>query len=112
MVYIASGTATSIAANTKSADQVDGQYQFIGKGNVNFYALPSATGMKCTLKVNGVAIVDDQDLPMFGTSGAMSKIDNLVVSQAVAGGRVELFFRNTTGGALTADYILEYTPTK
>ena len=112
MVYIASKTAESIAANTKSSDQVDGQYQFVGKGNIDFYALPSATGMNVTLKVNGVAIIDDQPLPMFGTSGDMSKIDNLVVSQAVAGGRVELFFRNTTAGAVTVDYILEYTPTK
>lgn len=110
MVYIKSATAVSTAANTKSADQVTGQYQFVGKGTINFYALASATGLKATLKVNGVAIMDDEDLCMFGTSGTLKKIDNLVVSQAVAGGRVELFFRNTTGGALTCDYILEYIP--
>lgn len=112
MVQIVAKTAASVAANTKSSDQVDGQYQFISKGNVSLYALPSATGMNCTLTVNGVPIIDDQALPMFGTSGAMSKIDNLVTQQAVAGGRVQLFFRNTTGGALTVDYILEFEPTK
>lgn len=112
MVYVGAGTATSVAANTKSADQITGQYQFIGKGSLNFYALASATGLKATLKVNGVSIMDDEDLVMFGTSGGLKKIDNLVVNQVVQGGRVELFFRNTTGGALTSDWILEYTPTK
>jgi len=112
MVYISSKTALSVGANTKSADQITGQYQFIGKGNLNFYGLASAAGLKATLKVNGVSIIDDEDLIMFGTSGTLKKIDNEVVSQIVAGGRVELFFRNTTSGALTVDYILEYTPTK
>ena len=112
MVYIKSATAESISANTKSTDQITGQYQFVGKGSLNFYGLASATGLKCTLKVNGVSIVDDEDLVMFGTSGSIKKIDNLVVNQMVAGGRVELFFRNTTGGTLTIDYILEYVPQK
>jgi hypothetical protein len=112
MVYVSSQTALSTAANTKSADQISGQYQFIGKGQLTMYALASDTGLKCTLKVNGVAIIDDEDMCMFGTSGTLSKINNELVSQSVAGGRVELFFRNTTGGALTVDYILEYTPTK
>lgn len=112
MVYVSSKTAESIAANTKSDDQITGQYQFVGKGQLTMYALSSATGLKCTLKVNGVAIIDDEDMPMFGTSGTMSKINNELVSQSIAGGRVELFFRNTTAGALTVDYILEYTPTR
>jgi len=110
MVFVKAATALSTAANTKSADQISGQYQFIGPGYLSFYALASATGLKATLKVNGVALVDDEDLCMFGTSGTLKKIDNQVIQQAVKGGRVELFFRNTTGGALTCDYILEYTP--
>lgn len=112
MVYVKAATAYSVAANTKTADQISGQYQFIGKGQLTMYSLASATGLKCTLKVNGVSIIDDEDMCMFGTSGSLSKINNELVNQQVAGGRVELFFRNTTAGALTVDYILEYTPTK
>ena len=112
MVYVASAIAESTAANAKGTEQVSGQYQFIGKGVLNLYALASATGLNCTLKVNGVSLIDDQPMPMFGTSGGMKKVDNEVISQIVAGGRVEFFFRNTSGGALTCDYILEYVPTK
>lgn len=112
MVYVGSGTAFSVGANAKSADQITGQYQFITKGSLNLYVLASATGLKCSLKVNGVSIVDDDDLVMFGTSGSLNKLQNEVAAQIIAGGRVELFFRNTTGGALTADWILEWTPQK
>jgi len=112
MVYVTSATAFSTGANSKSAEQVSGQYQFIGKGQLTMYALASAAGLKCTLRVNGIAIIDDEDMVMSGTTGGLSKINNELVSQSVAGGRVELSFRNTTGGALTVDYILEYTPTK
>jgi len=112
MVFIGAKTALSTTANTKSADQITGQYQFVGKGVITFYALASAAGLKGTLKVNGVSLVDDEDLCMFGTSGTLKKADHQVIQQIVAGGRVELMFRNTTAGALTCDYILEYTPTK
>jgi len=112
MVYVKSQTAVSTAANTKSSDLITGQYQFIGRGQLTLYALASATGLKATLKVNGVAVMDDDDLCMFGTSGTLKKMDHEVVTQAVNGGRVELFLRNTTGGALTCDYILEYVPSK
>lgn len=111
-VIVAANATFSVAANAKSTDQVSGQYQFIGKGNLNFWALSSAVGLNCTLKVNGVSIIDDKPFAFFGTTGALSKTDNLLVSQLVQGGRVELFFRNTTGGALTVDYQLDWTATK
>ena len=109
-VIIASGITFSVGAYTKSADKVTGQYQFIGKGNLSLWAYSSAIGINVTLKVNGVALVDDQPMSSFGTTGSMSKVDNILLSQAVAGGRVELFFRNTTVGALTVDYELQYSP--
>jgi len=112
MVYVGSGTALSVGANAISSEQISGQWQFVQKGQLNLYALASATGLKASLKVNGISILDDMDLVMFGTSGALNKLQNEVASQIVAGGRVELKFRNTTGGALTCDWILEYTPTR
>jgi len=33
-----------------------------------------------------------------------------MTSQVLGGGRVELFLRNTTGGALTTDFILFFEP--
>lgn len=109
-VIVASATTFSVAANTKSVDQVDGQFEFVGRGNIQLSALSSATGLNCTLKVGGVTIIDDKPIPFFGTSGGLKILDNVVVNQAVAGGRIELFFRNTTGSALTVDYIVGFEP--
>jgi len=111
-VVVASATTFSVAANTKSSDQVDGEFQFVQKGNIQLSALSSATGMNVTLKVGGITIIDDKPMPFFGTTGGMKILDNVVVNQAVAGGRVELFFRNTTGSAVTVDYQLAFEPTR
>lgn len=109
-IVIASGTAVSTAANTKSGDQVTGTYQFIGKGKVTLVAKGSATGMYITALVGGIALVNDQAIPYTGTAGTVSINDNIICSQVMNGGRVELYLRNTTSGALTTDYILLFEP--
>jgi len=109
-VVVASGSAVSTAANTKSSDQVSGQYQYVGKGKFTLIALGSATGMNITCKVGGVALADDTAIPYTGTAGTIDASAHVVTSQVMPGGRVELFLRNTTGGALTTDYILYFEP--
>jgi len=109
-IVIASGTAVSTAANTKSSDQVSGTYQFIGRGKVTLVAKGSATGMYITCMVGGIALVNDQAIPYTGTAGTISINDNIMTTQIMGGGRVELYLRNTTGGALTTDYILMFEP--
>lgn len=109
-IVIASGTAVSTAANTKTADLISGTYQFIGKGKVTLVAKGSATGMNVTLLVGGIAMVQDQAIPYTGTAGTISVNDNIMASQVMAGGRVEMSLRNTTGGALTTDYLVMFEP--
>jgi len=109
-IVVATGTAVSIGANTKSADQVSGRNQYVQKGRIQLIAKCSATGMNITLNVGGVALVDDSAIPYTGTAGTISVNDNVMVDQVVSGGRVELFLRNTSGGALTTDYLVYYTP--
>lgn len=111
-VTIASGTGSSIAANTKSADQVTGTYQFVPTdGELSVYARSSATGMNIQLFVDGVAVMNDTAVPFFGTSGALSKLDHEVASIPIAAGsRVEFFLRNTTAGAVTIDFQVEFEP--
>jgi hypothetical protein len=109
-IVIGSGTAVSTAANTKSADQISGTYQFIGKGKVTLVARGSATGMNVQLLVGGIALVNDNAVPYTGTAGAISINDHVVCSQVMNGGRVEFYLRNTTGGALTTDYIVLFEP--
>ena len=111
-VTIAAATTESIAAYTKSADLATGQYENVGAGKIILVALPSATGMNVTLSVGGVTLINDQPLPWFGTTGAMDLSANVVCAQQVGGGKIELFFRNTTVGAVTVDYQLMFEPTK
>lgn len=113
-VVIAAGTATSTAANTKSADQVAGTYQFLPfDAEVTVHARGSATGMNLLLFANGQALMNDQPVPFTGTAGAISQMDHEVASFPIAAGsRVEFYLRNTTGGALTTDYLIIAEPTE
>lgn len=111
-VVVASATAVSTAANTKSSDQVSGTYQFLPfPALVNVYARGSATGMNISLIIDGQNVIDDKAVPYTGTAGAISKQDHLMGSfPAGAGSRVEFYLRNTTAGALTTDHLLEAEP--
>lgn len=109
-VVIDTETALSTAANTKTADLVSGQYEFVGKGKFTLAALGSATGMNVELRIGGITVIGDQPIPWTGTAGTLSISDNVMASQTLNGGRVELFLRNTTGGALTVDLILLFDP--
>lgn len=109
-VVIDTETALSTAANTKTLDLVSGQYEFVGKGVFTLACLGSATGMNVELRIGGITIVGDQPIPWTGTAGTISIADNVMASQQLNGGRVELFLRNTTAGALTVDLILLFEP--
>lgn len=115
MAIVATGSAVSVAANSKSSDQVSGQFQFTGRGIYRLYARASATGLNVTFAHGGISPINDLVIPYTGAAGGLSKVDHLVVEQVMGtnnGERNELTFRNTTGGAITVDYTLEFLPTK
>jgi len=112
-IVVASGTTLSVGAGAKSDDQVTGRNQYLGKGRLQLIAAASAaaaTGIHVTLNVGGVSLMDDQLIPYKATTGEMSAKDHMLIDQMVGGGRAELFFRNDSGGALTVDYLLLFTP--
>lgn len=109
-IVVGSATALSTAANTKTADLITGTYQFVGKGKITVIAKGSATGMNLSCSVGGISLISDQAIPYTGTAGTISVNDNVMVSQVMNGGRIELYLRNTTGGALTTDYIVYFEP--
>lgn len=111
-IIIASGTTTSLTTGLKTADLVTGRNQYVGKGRIQLLARASAaaaTGIRATLNVGGVALMEDNLVPFAGTTGAMTN-DHVVIDQVVPGGRVELFFRNDNAGTLTVDWALLFTP--
>lgn len=109
---IATAVTFSTAANAKSVNQIANRNQFLGKGRLQIFALGSAIGMNLTVNVGGVSVVDDLPIVPFGTTGTLDINRHIIVDQVVAGGVAELFLRNTTGGALTTDYIVLFTPMK
>lgn len=112
-ITVSSGVALSLTTGLKTADQVTGRNQYVGKGRIQLVARGSAaaaTGIRATLNVGGVSLMDDQMVPFAGTAGALSVKDHMVIDQVVAGGRVELFFRNDSAGTLTVDYVVLFTP--
>ena len=111
-VVIAAGTAVSVAANTKSADQISGTYQFLPfDAMIYVIARGSATGMNIQLVSEGTNLVSDMAIPYTGTAGAISTNDHQVASFPVsAGSRTEFYLRNTTAGALTTDYLIIAEP--
>lgn len=109
-VVVASGSALSVGANAKSAELISGQYEFTGPGIYTLIAKISAAGLNISNSVGGVALVDDQPVPFTGTAGTLAVNENVIASQALAGGRNSLTFRNTSGGALTADYQVLFDP--
>lgn len=111
-LVVASGTAVSVAANTKSADQVSGTYQFLPfDSEIFIIARGSATGMNVQLFADGQALANDLAIPYTGTAGAISTEDHEIASFPVStGSRIEFYLRNTTGGALTTDYLILAEP--
>jgi hypothetical protein len=112
-IVVASGNTLSLTAGTKSADQVTGRNQYVGKGRIQVIARESAAaalGVRCTVNVGGVALIDDQMIPYAGATGGLSVRDHMIIDQIVAGGRVEAFFRNDSAGTLTVDYMIVFTP--
>ena len=109
-VIVASGISTP-GANTKSSDLVAGSYQFVGKGQISLIAKGSAAGINATILVGGVALSNDQPIVYTGTAGTISVNDNVVASQMMNGGRIELYLRNTTATAgTTCDYMVLFEP--
>lgn len=109
-IVVASGQSTP-GANTKTADLVSGTYQFVQRGKLTLVSKGSALGINATLTCGGVALINDNPVAYYGTAGTLSTNDNVVVSQVVNGGRVELYMRNTTATAgTTVDYILLFEP--
>lgn len=112
MVLVAAKTAFSVAANSDSDNQATGTFLNVGKGIHRLIAKPSATGMKVTMLVGGLTVCRNAGISGFGTSGTLDRLANEIFNQEMPPGQIELYFSNTTGGAVTVDYILEFFPTK
>jgi len=107
-IVIASASALSVAANAESTNQVANTYDYIGAGALICFAKASATGLQMSAFVNANLVARNIAIPFTGTAGTLDTSANMIWSANTLGGRVELYYRNTTGGALTVDFLLTY----
>lgn len=104
-------SALSVAANTTSAEQLNGTLLEMApsRGIVMVAMKASATGLNATMSAGTELVVNDQIIPFTGTAGTISQVDNTYIKFGVmAGAKLQLRFRNTTGGAITVDAIVNF----
>ena len=112
-MILATGLALNTGAYSKSVNLLaELRTQLLGKGLLKIYGRGSGTGLNMSVSVSGITLMDDQAIPFFGTTGVMTRNDHLVFEQVINGGTGVVMLRNTTSGALTCDYIIEFIPMK
>lgn len=92
----------NLTANTKSSNILAGDVnEFVSNGGqVNFYGVTSAAGIKVTVYADGDLIIDDKEIIAIGTT--LNKSDHLFDSVVVeAGTRLGVFLRETAGVSTT-----------
>lgn len=99
----------SVAANSTSTNRVAGlTHEFLDRpASIVLAAAAAAVGLNCTLLVAGVALVDDQSVSQANRFPILP--DDVLASENVAGGRIILRFRNTTGAAIITNWLIDVT---
>jgi hypothetical protein len=99
----------SVAANGTSTNRVAGlTHEFLDRpAMLVLAAAAAAVGLNCSLLVAGVALVDDQSVSQANRFPIIP--DDIVASEGPASGRIILRFRNTTGGAIIVNWLIDVT---
>jgi len=103
--------ARSVAANASTANILDGKPEVYLSRNsaLSFYIAASAVGMFCTILVGDTVVVDDQEVS--GINRYPIRPDDLYTRSGGAGGDlVYVRYRNSTGGALTVNTVVDVQP--
>lgn len=98
----------SIAANTLSANLIAGQAnEFLaGPSAVNIYARSAAVGLNLIFQVGNEVFIQDQEIGAL--AGFPQRPDDFLVSGVGGQGeRIILQARNTTGGAIIVQVLVE-----
>ncbi|MGL5934724.1 MAG: hypothetical protein ACRCZI_03775 [Cetobacterium sp.] len=99
----------SVAANSTSTNRAAGlTHEFLDRpASIVFAAAAAAVGLLTSLLIAGVAMVDDQSVSQANRFPIIP--DDIVDSENVAGGRVILRFRNSTGAAIIVNWLIDVT---
>lgn len=97
--------AVLVAANGVSANVLAGQlYEFLEPGTpVTLSVIAAATGIRATY-ICGVPLINDQAVRFRAAADFPLIPDDVLLNNAVPGGRQVLTFRNTTGVAINTQW--------
>lgn len=99
----------SVAANSTSTNRVAGlTHEFLdGPASIVLAAAAAAVGLTTSLLIAGTSMVDDQSVSQANRFPIVP--DDIVCGENVAGGRIILRFRNTTGAAIIVHWLIDVT---
>lgn len=103
----------SVAANSTVDNVLSGKIDEFLKLNsaVRLYANAEAVGLNVSLIVGNQVVLDDQEVPARAAGTSITKPDDFIVDTGgLAGDRMILRLRNTTGAAIIARTQIETTP--
>lgn len=103
--------SSSVAANATTANILAGKlHEFLNENSIiRLLATSSATGINSSLLVGGESVCQDQIIS-FANRFPVWPDDMVVEAGGFAGDRLVLFYRNTTGGALTVLTAVDVLP--
>ena len=100
----------SVAANATVQNVLAGKIDEFLRMNsiVSLYAIAEAVGVNISLIVGGAVVLDDQEIVARAAGVSITKPDDLVIQAGgLAGDRMILRLRNTTGAAIIVRTQLE-----
>ena len=102
---------TSVAADATSANLLAGDInEFLGRNSVvSLFCTGSAVGLRAQLLIGAAVVIDDQAISD-ANRFPITPDDFLSRGGGTPGDRLTLRFRNTTAGALTAEWRLAVEP--
>jgi len=103
--------ATSIAADSTSANLLAGDInEFLGRNSVvSLFCTGAATGLRAQLLIGSSVVIDDQPISD-ANRFPITPDDFLSRGGGTVGDRLTLRFRNTTAGAIIAEWRLAIEP--
>lgn len=95
----------TVAANSVSANVLAGQlYEFLEPGTpVTLSVIAAATGVRATY-ICGLPLINDQAVRFRAAADFPLIPDDVLLNNAVPGGRQVLTFRNTTGAGIVTQW--------
>jgi hypothetical protein len=104
----------SIAAGATFNPLTGWAYEFAPRpGVVKYLHKATATGLVATIRSGSDELLQEAPVPAGGTAGTTPTdfTAPAIIDRVAAGDRQAVNYRNPTGGAITIDGILDYTPT-